>query len=208
MTFTKKDLVFSLTTGLTTGIIVWRIAVFLELPLFFDINYFWLVFLVPILWIFGVNLGYFLGRTIVFFNQFGRFTAVGFTNAAVDFGILNILIAFSGVASGGLFSTFKGASFFIATIHSYLWNKYWVFEAGESRGGQSEFFKFAVVAGLAIIVNVGAASFIVNGVDPLFGFNENVWANVGAVVGSAVALVFSFVGFKIVVFKKKEEPIT
>jgi hypothetical protein len=35
-----------------------------------------------------------------------------------------------------------------------------------------------------------------------FGVAEKVWANVGLVAGSASALVFSFIGFKMVVFKK------
>src|SRR3989344_992981 len=84
---------------------------------------------VPVLWILGVNLGYFLGRWVVFFNQFGKFAAVGFTNAAVDFGILNLLIAYYGIVSGLGFSLFKATSFVVAVAHSYLWNKFWVFSS-------------------------------------------------------------------------------
>lgn len=200
--FTKKDLYFSIATGFITGFIAWRILVFLELPEFAGLSYAWLAVLIPVLWILGVNLGYFLGQWLPFFNQFGKFAAVGFTNAAVDFGVLNLLIAYSSVASGGLFSLFKAISFITALLHSYFWNKFWVFEAGESGGGGAEFTKFSTVTVIALLVNVGTASFVVNVVGPLFGLSENIWANVGAVAGSALGLLVNFIGLKLVVFKK------
>ncbi len=172
------------------------------MPLFRGISFAWLVVLVPILWILGVNLGYFLGRWFRFFNQFGKFAAIGFTNAAVDFGILNLLIFYSGVASGVLFPVFKGLSFAAAATHSYFWNKYWAFEAGKSGVSGQEFFKFFGVTVLAGLINVLVASTVVNLVGPQFGLSNEAWANVGAVVGSAVALAASFVGFKVFVFRK------
>lgn len=198
--FSKKDLFFSIITGFITGLIAWRIFIFLNVPERF-ISWPWLTVIVPILWILGVNLGYFLGRWLAFFNQFGKFAAIGFTNAAVDFGILNLLIASTGVANGGWYSVFKGISFLVAMLHSYIWNKYWVFESGESGGGGVEFAKFATVSIIAIIVNVGVASFVVNAIHPLWGVSIKGWANLGAVAGSAIALLFSFIGFRLAVFK-------
>jgi len=200
--FTKKDLLFSIITGLTTGIVTWRIFSFLGVPQLGNISFAWLVLAVPLLWILGINLGYFLGRWFSFFNQFGKFSAIGFTNAAVDLGILNLLISFSGIAFGLWFTVFKGLSFVAAATHSYVWNKYWTFEAGESGGGAVEFTKFLGVVVLASIINIAVASFIVNGINPLFGADLNSWANIGAVVGSAMALIFSFIGFKVAVFRK------
>ena len=52
------------------------------------------------------------------------------------------------------------------------------------------------VAIVSILINDGLASLIVNFVDPFRGLSPAVWANIGAVAGSAVALIFSFVGFK------------
>lgn len=179
------------------------------------ISFSWLMIVIPILWILGVNLGYFLGRWFAFFNQFGRFAAIGFTNAAVDFGILNILIAWSGIASGTLFAVFKTISFIIAVTHSYLWNRYWVFSAeGVSSKALtvaqdgSQFFKFISIYIVSTIINVGIASAVVNGVDPFFNLDKNAWANIGSVAGSAMALIFSFAGIRQVVFKKKKEAIS
>ena len=204
--FTKKDLLFASVTGFYTGLIAWRILVFLEQPDFADISFIWLVVFVPVLWILGVNLGYFLGRWLGFFNQFGKYAAIGFTNFVIDTGVVNLLIAFSGIASGAGFSVFKSLSFIVAVTHSYLWNRLWVFESKE--GQKKEFIKFMTVNLIAITVNVGVASFVVNGIDPAFGLDQHQWANVGVVVGSAVSLIFSFVGFKLVVFKTKDNAIS
>ena len=203
MRFSKKDLIFSIITGLTTGFIAWKILVFLEHPEFWGVSMIWLIVAVPVLWVLGVNLGYFLGRWMPFFNQFGKFAAIGFTNAAVDFGTLDLLIARTGETAGAMYAVFKGTSFIVAMVHSYFWNKHWAFDAGNAGDAQgTEFLKFVSVSVLALLVNVGVASLVVNLVNPVLGLDAKTWANVGAVAGSAIALALSFVGFKIVVFKK------
>ena len=227
--FTKKDLFSSTFTGFYTGFIVWRVLVFLEVYIYpfgamgtpytgcngtvctttiypHYISWSVLMFIIPILWIIGVNFGYFLGRWVPFFNQFGRFAAIGFTNAAVDFGVLNVLIAWSGVASGILYAVFKTISFVISVTHSYYWNRHWVFES-QSDDKSKEFFKFISVYIIAAAVNVGVSYGVVSFINPMFGVSPNVWANLGAVVGSAISLAFSFIGVRSVVFKKKDNVI-
>ncbi len=202
--FTKKDFYFCIVTGLITGFSAWKVLSYLGRPTEFGYSLAWLMVVVPILWILGVNLGYFLSRWFGFFDQFGKFAAIGFTNAAVDFGVLNLLIANTGIFGGGWYPVFKAISFLCAIIPSYFWNKYWAFsgDGPASSTGGFQFAKFMSVAIFAIFINDGTASLIVNYVHPLWGLNPAVWANVGAIVGSAVALIFSFVGFKLAVFKK------
>ncbi|MEK7138883.1 MAG: GtrA family protein [Patescibacteria group bacterium] len=227
--FIRKDFYFSVITGLITGLITWRIFEFLnvQIGLFgrklcwseggslgdvaiscWGISWAWLVMVIPVLWILGVNLGYFLGRWLNFFNQFGKFAAVGFTNAAVYFGILNILIAWSDINKGFWYSVFVAVAFIIGTTHSYFWNKYWVFSAISEGVNKEEFGKFLTVSVVAGLINVGTASGIVNFITPMFGLTADQWANIGGVAGSAVALVFSFVGFKLLVFGKAHKPIS
>ncbi len=148
-----------------------------------------------------------MGQWIGFFNQFGKYVAVGFTNAAVDFGVLNFEIGLTGVAGGWHYSLFKSISFAVAVTNSYILNKYWVFDAGSSGGGRSELFKFLAVNLVAIIVNVGVASFVVNYVTPFNGVDMKAWANIGSVAGSAVAIMFTFVGSRLIVFKKKDNVV-
>lgn len=202
MGFNRKDLISCVLTGLITGLVAWRIAVFLQIQPVFGVSFIWFLAAVPLCWILGVNLGYFLGRFMGFFNQFGRFVAIGFTNAAVDFGILYLLIAISGVSSGAYYSGFKTISFVMAAMHSYVWNKFWVFDSGASQQVGQEMTKFFAVTISAAIINVLTASIIVSYVGPQFGLSAEAWAGFGAAVGSATALAFSFVGFRMIVFRK------
>lgn len=210
MKFTKKDLVFSIITGLTTGLVTWRIFIFLGVfeKLGSGLNPAIMILVAPVLWILGVNLGYFLGRWLPFFNQFGKYAAIGFTNAAVYFGILNLLIAASDITRGIWYSIFIIIAFIVGTIHSYIWNKFWAFGAAQSQGGGAEFAKFATIALIAGLINVGIASFVVNFLDPRFGVSAESWANLGGVAGSAAALIFSFIGFKMIVFKKSAQELS
>ena len=219
MSFSKKDFWLSVITGFYTGFIAWRIFVFLGVPEFYRVTPFcsgidcillthpiswaWLMAVIPVLWILGINLGYFLGRWFKFFTQFGKFSAIGFTNAAVDFGVLNLLIFYSGIAAGVYFSVFKAVSFLAAALHSYFWNKHWAFgSASREPIAWNEFFKFFGITVIAAIINTGSASAVVNIVGPQFELSSEAWANVGAVIGSAIALIASFIGFKKIVFRK------
>ncbi len=199
--FTKRDLQFSLLTGLITGFITWRIFHFLHVPEFHNIHWSVLVGLIPILWVLGVLLGYFLGQWLKFFNQFGKFTAIGFTNFVVTAGVLNILLSITGYVSGIGYSLISSISFIVGLLSSYIWNKYWAFKSYNNQNGGQEFIKFFTVTVVAFIINVSIASFVVNYIHPFVGINAHTWANIGAIAGSAVALIFSFIGFKTIVFK-------
>lgn len=200
-TLTRTDIRSAVITGLTTGVIAWQLVDFLVAAVPFGLQPAVFVIVIPVLWLAGVQLGYYLADYFAFFRRFGRFAAIGFTNAAVDFGVLFLLIGLTGHNTGLYFSIFKGLSFVVASLHSYYWNKFWAFDAGSSQGGVGEAAKFFAVAAVSVAVNVLAASATV-AVGPLVGLTANQWALVGAVVGSAVALIFSFVGYKVYVFHK------
>lgn len=198
--FTSRDLWSSLITGLTTGIIAWQILEYLDIYQF-GFSLAWLIFITPLLWIIGVNLGYYLGQYIDFFTRFGRFAAIGFTNAAVDFGSLYALIATFGEGRGLTFSLYKAVAFGIAVIHSYFWNKYWTFDAGQSPASSKQFGSFVAVALLSLLINVAIATLVYESAVAT-GSDPKIWAGISAIAGSATALVFSYLGFKILVFKR------
>ncbi|MBI2507244.1 MAG: GtrA family protein [Candidatus Niyogibacteria bacterium] len=135
------------------------------------------------------------------FKQFAKFFAVGLLNTAIDFGVLNLLIFITDITSGIYFSVFKAASFIVASVNSYIWNRLWVFGSREKRTGR-EFAQFLTVSIIGAALNVGAASFVVNYITPQFGFGPKLWANIGAVAGTAAGLIWNFLGYKFVVFKE------
>ena len=84
-----------------------------------------------VLWVYGVYLFASKWSTAL---QFGKFIAVGQSNAAIDIGVLNLLILFTDIDSGIHFSVFKGISFVFAVVNSFLWNKFWSFGSKEKDG--------------------------------------------------------------------------
>src|SRR3989344_4439493 len=109
---------------------------------------------VAVLFAFGVWLGAFLSRFMGFFAQFGKFAAVGFLNTAIDFGLLNFLSKATGITAGLFLGGINVPAAAIAMVNSYLWNKFWVFQAG-SGNAASDLPKFVAVSVGAILLNSG-----------------------------------------------------
>jgi putative flippase GtrA len=129
--------------------------------------------------------------------QVAKFIVVGGSNTIVDLGILNLLILFSGFAAGIPFVIFKGISFLLAVSNSYFWNKRWTFASNKE-----VFWQFLAVSAIGLMLNVAAASLVVNVVGPQFGLSPKIWANVGAITGTLIVMSSNFLGYKFLVFKK------
>lgn len=197
----KKDVFSAIVTGLTTGIMAWQVFAYLGTTEVYGVPLKILPVVIPILWLLGVQLGYFLGQWITFFIEFGKFAAIGFTNAAVDFGVFNFLFALSHERQS-YYALFNAASYCVGVMHSYFWNKNWAFNATSSHGGRKEFFKFVGVNLIALVINVSVASLVFYLGSQIDDAAVKSWANLGKIAGSAFGLLFSFVGFRLVVFKK------
>ena len=152
-----------------------------------------------VLWVCGVYLFASKWSTAL---QFGKFIAVGQSNAAIDIGVLNLLILFTDIDSGIHFSVFKGISFVFAVVNSFLWNKFWSFGSKEKDGMGRQFMKFIAVALIGLLINVSVASLVVNYIGPQWGLSTRVWANVGVLSSAVFNMIWDFYGFKVLVFKK------
>jgi len=207
--FSKKDFISAIITGLITAGFFIPIFKFIGVDVVIKdavgLDVIYLIIIIPILWVIGVWFGYFLGRYIGFFRKFGKFAAIGFSSTAVDFGVLNLLIFLTSISDGPYFSVFKGISFLVAVINAFLWNKYWTFEAGGSGQSRSEFLRFIFVTFIGVIINVTVASIIVNFVDPSLGLTGEQWANVAAVVATAVSMIWNFIGYQLIVFRESNK---
>jgi len=139
-------------------------------------------------------------------RQASKFVLVGIINTLIDLGILNLLIFITNIASGPWYSVFKGTSFIVAVINSYFMNKFWTFKSlGQDNKGK-EFLQFLTVSAIGFTINVLAASLVVNiisGYFPIPGISAKLWANIGALTATCCAMAWNFIGYKFLVFKKK-----
>ena len=136
--------------------------------------------------------------------QFSKFCVISFSNLVIDFGILNLLIYYSGVAEGVLYSVFKAASFLLANVNGYAWNKFWTFRSREVEGWLKQFIRFFAVVGVGLVINVTVASYVVAEFGGSGGsISSTLWANIGAAVSLVFTLFWNFFGLKYLVFEKR-----
>jgi len=210
---TKKDYYLSFLAGLFIGFLLLPILYAAKPELYEKFS----IFIVPFFIIatpFGLAITHIIGQRIAVIWQIGKFGVTGVLNFCVDLGVLSLLTFIMGkyfeVGSGDLifssvtfftfYSIYKSISFITANINSYIWNKYWTFQKEDDK--KSEFFQFFIVSIIGFVINVFFASIVFKYVSPVAGLNLEQWGLMGAVVGSIAGLIWNFLGYKFIVFKK------
>ena len=142
-------------------------------------------------------------------NQFGKFFLVGIMNTLVDLIILNGETLLSGVKQGSGYAIQKGVSFLVAVTFSYFLNKNWTFgdSSREQQAKKFSQFLFISVVGMAINISVATIAVtylkpIVNSIVHISFLTDQLWVSLGALCGTAIGLIWNFLGYKFWVFKK------
>ncbi len=165
------------------------------------VNYLPVIF--PIACAIGLVIAGILSRIIPVVYQVAKFVLVGGLNFLIDMGVLNFLVFYTGISMGLTQSGFKGISFLIAVINSYLWNKFWTFKRASTESVGKEFFQFIVVSVIGFIVNLGVNYVFVNMIPAFGGMPAKTWAQFSAMIAAIVALFWNFIGYKFIVFDVK-----
>ncbi len=153
---------------------------------------------IPVLAAIGMTVASLIGKKILLIWQFAKFMLVGFLNTAIDFGILNLLIFLTNITSGLQIIPLNAASFLIAIVNSYFWNRKWVFE-GSKKGN---FLTFLAVTLIGLAINSGIVFAITTYVPPVIVSSPTLWANIAKALATGVSLFWNFAGYKLIVFKK------
>lgn len=142
-------------------------------------------------------------------KQFAKFALVGVMNTAVDLIVLNIETITTGIKEGSGYAIQKGISFLVAVTFSYFLNKHWTFRDQSQENEGKKFSQFFLISIMGMFINVTVATITVtylkdpvNSLTGLSFLTDQVWVNLGALSGTAIGLLWNFVGYKFIVFKK------
>jgi putative flippase GtrA len=197
---TTRDIAIALLVGFLTGALAIPVAINLAIPI--RVSPILLPFILSALFAIALIVARLIAGRIPSLFEFTKFSLVGVLNSGVDFGVLNSLIMVTSLASGGAFLAFKSISVTLGIINSYIWNKFWTFDASKSSDARRELTAFLVVTVAAVAVNVLGADVIVNVIGAPHGFSLKAWANIGAISGASLTLFTNFLGYKFFVFRK------
>ncbi|MFA7309086.1 MAG: GtrA family protein [Patescibacteria group bacterium] len=137
------------------------------------------------------------------FRQVILFFGVGVINTAIDFFILNVLTYSTQIHQGIWFSVFKAISFSAATANSYIMNSRFTFSVEKERAVK-DVPAFLLASMVGLLLNVSVASVIVHYCNALLPeMSGQLVINIGGLAGTATSLVWNFVSYKYLVFKKK-----
>lgn len=195
-----RDVALALLVGFMTGALAIPVVINLAIPIKLPSILLPLIF--AALFAIALIVARMVAARIPSLFEFTKFSLVGVLNSGVDFGILNSLILVTGMASGGAFVGFKSISVTLGVINSYLWNKFWTFDASRSDDSRRELAAFMVVTVAAVAVNILGADIIVNVIGAPRGASPKLWANFGAISGAGLTLFTNFFGYKFFVFRK------
>jgi len=135
-------------------------------------------------------------------KQLAKFVVVGGVNTGIDFLVLNVEMALTHITSGPAMFVLNSVSFSVATVNSYLMNKYWTFEDKEKQKEGAKFSQFLAVSIVGISLNGLVVYLITTFIPPVGGFSPQLWANVAKLAATGISLVWNFIGYKFWVFKK------
>lgn len=201
--FNRIDYYIALLIGFLTG--VFAIPTLLNIGIRSQGILIIIPLLTPLLFVFGIWLGKFLSRWLSFFAQFGKFAAVGFLNTAIDFGILHLLSATTGVTEGFKIGGVNAPGFAAAAFNGYLWNQLWVFRARDKdEGFFHDFPTFLVVTIAGALINSAVVVLITTYVPFFEVFNKEVRLTLAKVAATVISMVWNFVGYKFLVFRSSE----
>jgi putative flippase GtrA len=204
----KKDFLMAAVAGFLTALCILPIIKNIQLKISAAYIFALLAVGIPILWILALIVGRFLSRWLSWIRYFVKFCIVGFLNAAIDFGVLNLLSYFTGITKGFIIGGVNIPGFIAAATNSYFWNKFWVFSGKRKEGEKTDYSDipaFIIVVVCGALLNSGVVVFISTYIPPFFNLSPERWLNIAKVVASAVALIWNFIGFKFLVFKKQIE---
>lgn len=144
-----------------------------------------------------------IARKIPVMLQVAKFVAVGAFNTFLNWGIVNLLMWTTQIFSGALYTFYIAFAFIVANFVSFFWNRYWIFIPEKVKARESakkDYVQFLIVSVIGLTIQTGISSAWVNLLPT--EMTAEIWANIGLVMGTAFSMIWNFLGYKFIVFRK------
>lgn len=195
------DIIFALICG---RIVAWLAHDFLK-GYGIEISYYkWLLYYaLPIISLACLWLAYLIGKKLLFVFQAAKYFLVGIFVTIIDLKLFELSVwvfSLSLTPISPMIS--KGISFLISTYIKYWGNKHWVFEKPEKDGIGQEIFQFVIVTVIGLGIDVSSFFYFIKIMGPQFSTPTDVWVKLSVIFAALVAVIWNFLGYKFLVFKK------
>jgi putative flippase GtrA len=135
--------------------------------------------------------------------RFSKFSVVGFMNALVDIGTLNLFLWLASTRDPYLLALYNGVALVLANLNSYVWNTRWTFRGRAKRRDPRQRVLFALQALANIAVSNGLFFVLIRPILIHTDVPAYLAGNVAKIISVVVASIISFFVLRYVVFSRK-----
>jgi putative flippase GtrA len=135
--------------------------------------------------------------------RFSKFTVVGFFNALVDIGTLNLFLWLASTRDPAVLALYNGVALVLANVNSYVWNKRWTFRTRAKRRDLRQRMLFTMQALFNLFVSNALFFALVHTVLVYTDVPAYLAGNVAKIISVVVASTISFFVLRYLVFSQK-----
>jgi putative flippase GtrA len=135
--------------------------------------------------------------------RFSKFTIVGFSNAVVDIGTLNLFLWLASTRDPSVLVLYNGVALLLANLNSYVWNTRWTFRSRAKRNDFRQRSLFALQVVVILAVSNGLFWIMIRPVLIHTEVPAYLAGNVAKIISILVASTIGFFFMRYVVFSRR-----
>jgi putative flippase GtrA len=135
--------------------------------------------------------------------RFSKFTIVGFSNAVVDIGTLNLFLWLASTRDPSVLALYNGAALLLANLNSYVWNTRWTFRSRAKRNDLRQRALFALQVLVNITISNGLFWIMIRPVLIHTEVPAFLAGNVAKIISVVIASTIGFFFMRYVVFTRR-----
>ncbi len=135
--------------------------------------------------------------------RFSKFTIVGFSNAVVDIGTLNLFLWLASTRDPSVLVLYNGVALLLANLNSYVWNTRWTFRSRAKRNDFRQRSLFALQVLINMVISNGLFWIMIRPVLIHTEVPAYLAGNVAKIISVVVASTIGFFFMRYVVFTRR-----